>query len=88
MIVKPIGPKNAKIYLVGEAPGVDEDRTGRPFVGSAGRKLTTLLRSVGLSTADCRINNVVDRRPPGNDMSIYYVDKLYILFCYITKSVI
>lgn len=75
MLVKPVGPKNAKIYLVGEAPGDAEDRTGRPFVGSSGRKLTTLLRSVGISTADCRINNVVDLKPPGNDMQIYYKDK-------------
>lgn len=49
--------------LVGEAPGRQEDLTGRPFVGAAGKFLDELLASVGLSRADVYITNVVKSRP-------------------------
>jgi uracil-DNA glycosylase len=60
------GPVTARIMAVGEAPGETEDRTGIPFVGSAGKLLTKLLESVGLQRADLYICNVLKCRPPGN----------------------
>ncbi|KKL50654.1 hypothetical protein LCGC14_2303350, partial [marine sediment metagenome] len=47
------GPLNAKIVLVGEAPGEQEDRQGLPFVGGSGQLLTSMLMSVGLDRRDC-----------------------------------
>lgn len=61
------GDPNAKICLVGEAPGVDEVRTGRPFVGKVGRLFTSLLTSAGISRSDCYITNVIKERPLNND---------------------
>jgi DNA polymerase len=54
------------LLLLGEAPGVDEDRVGRPFVGWAGRVLDGLLLEVGLSRAESFIMNTVLCHPPGN----------------------
>ncbi len=51
---------------VGEAPGENEDRQGRPFVGAAGQLLTQLLEEIGLSRDDIFITNVLKSRPPGN----------------------
>lgn len=56
----------AKIMAVGEAPGSNEDKQGRPFVGAAGRFLDRLLEIAGLSRKDIFITNVVKCRPPGN----------------------
>jgi DNA polymerase len=52
--------------FVGEAPGFYEDRQGEPFVGAAGKLLTELLQSVGLSRSDIFIANVIKCRPPNN----------------------
>ena len=52
--------------LVGEAPGADEDRIGRPFVGRAGQLLDRMLAAIGLDRANVYIANVVPWRPPGN----------------------
>ncbi len=60
------GPKDAKVMLIGEAPGATEDELGRPFVGAAGRLLTMVLESVGLPRSTVYITNVVKCRPPGN----------------------
>jgi uracil-DNA glycosylase family 4 len=60
------GPADAAIVIVGEAPGANEDKAGRPFVGSAGRLLGTLLEAAGLEREDVFITNVVKGRPPGN----------------------
>jgi uracil-DNA glycosylase family 4 len=56
----------SRLLLVGEAPGADEDMTGQPFVGRAGRLLDTVLAEVGLARADVSIANVLKCRPPGN----------------------
>lgn len=57
----------AKIMLIGEAPGQDEDREGRPFVGRSGQLLDTMLAAIGLNRAEnLYITNVVAWRPPGN----------------------
>ncbi|HEY6538634.1 MAG TPA: uracil-DNA glycosylase [Candidatus Dormibacteraeota bacterium] len=60
------GPATARIMAVGEAPGENEDRQGRPFVGAAGKLLTQLLEEIGLSREDIFITNVLKSRPPGN----------------------
>lgn len=60
------GPRDAKVLLIGEAPGRNEDLQGRPFVGAAGRRLDSLLKEAGLSRSDVFITNVVKCRPPEN----------------------
>ena len=60
------GDVGAKVMLVGEAPGFNEDRQGLPFVGAAGQLLTKLLRSAGLERSQVYITNVVKCRPPEN----------------------
>jgi len=60
------GAPDARIMLVGEAPGADEDRIGRPFVGRAGQLLDRMLGSIGLDRTKVYIANVVPWRPPGN----------------------
>ena len=60
------GSSTASVVVVGEAPGADEDRTGRPFVGRAGKLLDLLLASIGLSREAVYICNVLKCRPPGN----------------------
>jgi len=60
------GDPAARVVVVGEAPGADEDRSGRPFVGRAGKLLDLLLASVGFPRATVYICNVLKCRPPGN----------------------
>ncbi len=60
------GPVTARLMAVGEAPGENEDRLGRPFVGAAGQLLTELLEGIGLSRDDIFITNVLKSRPPQN----------------------
>ncbi len=60
------GSPHAKVMLVGEGPGFQEDRQGRPFVGPAGQFLNDLLASVGLSREEVYITNMVKCRPPNN----------------------
>jgi uracil-DNA glycosylase len=61
------GNPDARVMVVGEAPGANEDATGQPFVGAAGKFLDLLLRTVGLSRRDSvYICNVIKCRPPGN----------------------
>jgi DNA polymerase len=61
------GAENPLVMVVGEGPGQDEDRTGRPFVGPAGQLLDKMLASIGLRREEnCFIANVVKCRPPGN----------------------
>jgi DNA polymerase len=60
------GPENAMVMFIGEAPGFHEDKSGRPFVGAAGRFLEDLLADIGMHRQDVYIANVVKCRPPGN----------------------
>lgn len=60
------GNPKAEIMFIGEAPGEQEDRLGRPFVGPAGKFLDELLASIGLKREEVYISNVVKYRPPGN----------------------
>jgi DNA polymerase len=60
------GDPDADLVFVGEGPGADEDRTGRPFVGRAGQLLTKMITAMGLSRERVYICNLVKCRPPGN----------------------
>ncbi|MDQ3522865.1 MAG: uracil-DNA glycosylase [Gemmatimonadota bacterium] len=60
------GSPQAELVVVGEAPGAEEDRTGRPFVGRAGKLLDLLLAAAGYARADVYVCNVLKCRPPGN----------------------
>ena len=62
-----VGYQQADWLVIGEAPGVEEDRKGEPFVGRAGQLLDAMLRAIGLSrTSNVYIANVLKSRPPGN----------------------
>ncbi|HEY5477173.1 MAG TPA: uracil-DNA glycosylase [Tepidiformaceae bacterium] len=60
------GPIDAEIMFIGEAPGMNEDKQGRPFVGAAGQFLEELLGAAGLKRDEVYICNVLKCRPPGN----------------------
>lgn len=60
------GNENADVLLVGEAPGADEDREGKPFVGRSGMLLDKMLAAAGIERKNCYITNVLMWRPPGN----------------------
>jgi DNA polymerase len=60
------GPLNSPFVLVGEAPGAEEVKQGRPFVGRSGQLLFTMLAEVGVQRRMCYVTNVVLYRPPGN----------------------
>jgi uracil-DNA glycosylase len=60
------GTPGSRVMLVGEAPGADEDREGRPFVGRSGELLEKMLAAIGLSRQAVYTANVVPWRPPGN----------------------
>jgi DNA polymerase len=60
------GSPAARVMIIGEGPGKEEDQTGRPFVGSAGRFLDHVLEGTALDRADFFITNIVKCRPPQN----------------------
>jgi uracil-DNA glycosylase len=60
------GDPDADLMFVGEAPGFNEDKQGKPFVGQAGKLLDQLLAEIGLERGQCFIANVLKCRPPGN----------------------
>jgi DNA polymerase len=60
------GAERARLMIIGEAPGRDEDLEGKPFVGRAGMLLDKMLAAIGLGESDVHISNIVYWRPPGN----------------------
>lgn len=68
-----IGSRTAKIALVGEALGEQEDMTGAPFSGSSGQELNRMLAEVGLARRDCFLTNVFSFRPQRNNMDVLCV---------------
>jgi len=60
------GNEKAKLMLIGEGPGYDEDVQGRPFVGKAGQLLTNILHHIGLQRHEVYITNIIKCRPPNN----------------------
>ena len=65
-VVFGVGTYTARLMLVGEAPGKNEDLQGEPFVGAAGKLLDKLLGEIGLARSEVYIANVLKCRPPGN----------------------
>jgi DNA polymerase len=62
------GNPRARIFLVGQAPGAEEDKTGKPFVGRAGKFLTKQLNTLGILRKEVFITSVVKHFPPANRM--------------------
>ena len=60
------GNDKARVMIIGEAPGADEDRIGKPFVGRSGHLLEKMLNAIGLNREEVYITNVLPWRPPGN----------------------
>ena len=60
------GNPHARLMLIGEAPGADEDRQGKPFVGRCGKLLDKMFAAIQIKREDCYITNVLPWRPPGN----------------------
>jgi uracil-DNA glycosylase len=65
-LVRGHGPLDAPLVIVGEAPGADEDRVGRPFVGKSGQLLQAMFAQAGIPWDVCYVTNVLPWRPPGN----------------------
>lgn len=61
-----VGKRDASLFVIGEAPGADEDRQGEPFVGRAGQLLNAMLRAIGLPRSEVFIANILKCRPPNN----------------------
>ena len=60
------GAADARVLIVGEAPGAEEDRQGKPFVGDSGQLLDKMLTSIGVARTEVFISNTIFWRPPGN----------------------
>jgi DNA polymerase len=60
------GDPGARLVFVGEGPGFEEDKQGRPFVGKAGQLLTKIIAAIGLDREQVYICNIIKCRPPGN----------------------
>lgn len=74
MFSRPIpsaGPPNARVFILGEAPGEREVELAAPFVGPSGHELRRMLTSVGVSLSDCYKANVFSRRPADNNLSLF-----------------
>lgn len=67
--VEGVGPPNAKIAIIGEAPGEEEEKEGVPFIGSSGKILNSCLDNAGLNRSEVYITNVVKVRPPDNKLT-------------------
>ncbi len=61
-----VGPEDADLMVIGEAPGADEDKLGEPFVGRAGQLLNKILEAVNFQRDEVYITNILKSRPPGN----------------------
>lgn len=64
--VPAVGPENADVMIVGEAPGANEVEQGEPFVGRAGNKMNDVLSDIGVDRSELYITNLVKIRPPDN----------------------
>lgn len=79
------GNLKAKLLFVGEAPGVDEDLQGRPFVGEAGKLLGRLIEKMGFKREDVYITNTVKCHPPGNREPLQ--EEISVCFDYLKKEI-
>jgi uracil-DNA glycosylase len=62
------GPSNSRLIIVGEAPGAEEERLQRPFVGTTGQIVNDILEELGVKREEVYLTNVVKNRPPGNNI--------------------
>lgn len=74
-MIQPTGPCPARIMIVGEAPGEQEEVKGMPFVGYSGQELDKMLAEAGISRSTCFVTNVIRVRPPGNDLSLFIAER-------------
>jgi DNA polymerase len=65
-----VGPVDAELCFIGEAPGADEDRKGEPFVGAAGQLLNRIIAACGMKREEVYICNILRCRPPGNRLPL------------------
>lgn len=72
---RPTGPANAKLMIVGEAPGKTEVEKGLPFVGASGMLLDEMLRARGMNRGQAFVTNVVRERPPKNDVGLFFAER-------------
>lgn len=70
--VPSVGPQPAKILIVGEAPGKEEEEHAKPFIGRSGQELTKMLNEAGILRTECRVTNVCKFRPPKNDIGLWW----------------
>lgn len=71
--MQPSGPLDARVMIVGEAPGYHEEQQGVPFVGPSGHLLNSLLHDAGLQRSQCFVTNVCRVRPPKNAIEEFFV---------------
>ena len=74
-LVRPCGPIPAKIMIIGEAPGADEERVGEPFVGVSGQELNRMLQEAGILRSECFLTNIARIRPLGNQIEQFIAVK-------------
>lgn len=80
------GPIPARIMLVGEAWGANEDQQGIPFVGASGQELNKMLHKAGIMRSECFASNVVNHRPPGRAQGRYVDDDFSAWFAHSKKE--
>jgi DNA polymerase I-like protein with 3'-5' exonuclease and polymerase domains/uracil-DNA glycosylase len=73
--VPSMGPRDARIMIVGEAPGKDEVERGLPFCGISGLEMTRMLEEAGFNRSECYVTNVCRVQPPGNDIEHFFSGK-------------
>jgi DNA polymerase I-like protein with 3'-5' exonuclease and polymerase domains/uracil-DNA glycosylase len=74
-MTQPSGPCPARVMIVGEAPGAEEERLGLPFMGASGQELDRMLSEAGILRSTCFVTNVVRKRPPGNDVGLFFAQR-------------
>lgn len=72
--VQSSGPSNARVMIIGEAPGRDEEREGVPFIGASGKLLRECLQGIGLDPSLVRFSNLCQERPPNNEIRTFFDD--------------
>lgn len=70
--VPPSGSTSARIMIVGEAPGAEEERQLAPFVGASGMELNRMLAEAGITRSECFLTNLCKERPPKNEISLWF----------------
>ncbi len=69
-----IGPLDSDIMMIGEAPGQEEERVGKPFIGRAGNLLKSICVASGINFHQCYVTNISPERPPNNNFGYFYED--------------